>query len=310
MPILPIEFHKILLCHHFQFTVPVHCGHMSVPQDSSSPTIEQLQTRVNELQQQLLVSQKMGALGELSSSIAHEFNNILTTVINYAKLGLRQNDADARTKAFDKILNAGQRAAKITTGMLSYSRSSADRRDSHNLATLLKDLLVLVEKDLKVHRISLDLQIQAEPYVSVNAGQVQQVLLNLIVNARQAMQPGQTLRIVVDESSVDGMAEISVKDEGTGIPADVLPHIFDSFFTTKKADKNGQGGTGLGLALCKEVMESHSGRIRVETAVGHGTKFMLRFPQVAAPTFDLNSHVRGNSSPQPDASPVTETTFV
>ncbi len=121
---------------------------MSSQQDSNKQEVKQLQERVEELQQQLLISQKMGSLGELSSSIAHEFNNILTTIINYSKLGLRQNDQDARTKAFDKILSAGQRAAKITTGMLSYARSSADRRESHSLASLLNDLLVLVDKDL------------------------------------------------------------------------------------------------------------------------------------------------------------------
>ena len=283
---------------------------MSSSEDSQSHDLEQLQKRVEELQQQLLISQKMGSLGELSSSIAHEFNNILTTVINYAKLGLRQNDETARTKAFDKILSAGQRAAKITQGMLTYARSSADRRESHNLATLLNDLLILVDKDLKVHRIGLDLKIESEPYASVNAGQVQQVLLNLIVNARQAMQPGRTLTIVVSENADDDMAEISIKDEGTGIPADVLPHIFERFFTTKKSDENGQGGTGLGLAMCKDVMESHGGRIRVESAVGRGTRFTLRFPRVAAPTFGMKSGVSPQRSSQQDASAVAETPLV
>ncbi len=270
---------------------------------------EQLQQRLEELQEQLLQSQKLGSLGELSSSIAHEFNNILTTIINYAKLGLRQKDADARTKAFDKILSASQRAAKITTGMLSYARSNSDRRESHNLTSLLNDVLVLVEKDFKVHRIGLDLRIQAEPYASVNAGQIQQVLLNLIVNARQAMEPGRTLTITVSENQEDQMAEIAIKDQGTGIPVDVLPHIFDKFFTTKKADKNGQGGTGLGLSMCKDVMESHNGRIRVESAVGHGTKFTLRFPCVSQPSFGLNTSESSDQHPQPESSPVSETTL-
>jgi len=279
-------------------------------QESSQIELERLQKRLDELQQQLLAAQKLGSLGELSASIAHEFNNILTTVINYAKLGLRQKDPEARTKAFDKILNAGQRAAKITTGMLSYARSNSDRRDSHSLVKLLNDLLILVEKDLKVHRIQLDLSITSEPYASVNAGQIQQVLLNLIVNARQAMQPGQSMKITVSECPDDGMAEIAVEDRGTGIPSDVLPHIFESFFTTKEADKNGQGGTGLGLSMCKEVMEAHGGRIRVASAVGRGTKFTLRFPQVAAPSFGVKENsLRGNNS-QSDVQPVSEKTLV
>lgn len=277
--------------------------------ENSQSELERLEQRLEELQRQLLVAQKFSSLGELSSSIAHEFNNILTTIINYAKLGMRQKDADAKAKAFDKILTASQRAAKITTGMLSYARSSADRRDSHNLATLLQDLLVLVDKDLKVHRIGLELSINSEPYASVNAGQIQQVLLNLIVNARQAMEPGRTMKIIVSESSQDGMAEIAVEDQGTGIPQDVLPHIFDRFFTTKEADKNGQGGTGLGLAMCKEVMEAHNGRIRVESAVGRGTKFTLRFPQVAPPNFSMESGVSARRQPMSSAT-VSEPSIV
>lgn len=279
-------------------------------QEPRNDELQRLEKRLDDLQEQLLAAQKLGSLGELSASIAHEFNNILTTIINYAKLGLRQKDPDARTKAFDKILNAGQRAAKITTGMLSYARSSGDRRDSHSLVKLLNDLLILVEKDLKVHRIQLDLAIDAEPYAAVNAGQIQQVLLNLIVNARQAMQPGQNMRISVAESVEDGMAEITIEDHGSGIPSDVLPHIFDRFFTTKEADQNGQGGTGLGLSMCKEVMEAHGGRIRVASAVGRGTKFTLRFPQVAPPSFGVKEPSLGNNKSQSDAKPASETTLV
>lgn len=262
------------------------------------------------MQQQLLASQKMGALGELSSSIAHEFNNLLTTIINYAKLGLRQKDDDARSKAFDRILNAGQRAAKITSGMLSYARSSSTRRDSHSLVHLLQDVLVLVEKDLKVHRIALDVRINAEPFASVNAGQIQQVLLNLVINARQAMQAGQRLVISVDENTAEEVAEISVKDQGHGIPSDVLPHIFDKFYTTKTADEHGQGGTGLGLSTCREVMEAHGGRVRVESAVGHGTKFTLRFPTVPAPSFGEKKETPTSSLKTTDDVTVPEKTLV
>lgn len=269
-----------------------------------------MQKRLEELQQQLLISQKMGSLGELSSSIAHEFNNILTTIINYAKLGLRQRDPEAQAKAFDRILSAGQRAAKITTGMLAYARSNTNRRDSHSLVQLLKDLLILVEKDLKVHRIGLELNLRTEPYAFVNAGQVQQVLLNLIVNARQAMQPGQVMKIQVSENLQDGMAEIAIQDEGTGISPEVLPHIFEKFYTTKTPDQQGQGGTGLGLSMCQEVMEAHHGRIRVESALGRGTKFTLRFPQVAAPMFGVQSETETLSGMKSDAKPAPNTTLV
>ena len=243
----------------------------------------QLKEQLIAMQAQLMQAQKLGSIGVLASSITHEFNNILMTVINYSKMGLRHRDNDTREKAFNKILDAGQRAAKITTGMLTYARAKGDRRDPLSLVQVVQDVLVLVEKDLQKHRITLDTRFQDDPYAEVNSGQVQQVLLNLIINARQAMAKGGTLTIIVRTNAQDGMGEVAVRDTGTGIPAAKLPHIFDPFFSTKKADEQGQGGTGLGLALCKDIIEAHKGRIRVESAEGQGTCFTLRFPLVEKP---------------------------
>lgn len=247
------------------------------------PEIQELQSRIVELEQQLLHAQKLGSVGELASTITHEFNNILTTIINYAKLGLRHEDKANRDKAFDKILSAGQRAAKITTGLLSYARARDHRQEANSLTKLVQDVLVLVDKDLQVHRIRLELHLDSEPYAEVNPGEIQQVLLNLLVNARQAMQPGGTLTVSVTANEEDRWAEISVQDTGSGIPPEKLPHIFTRFFTTKTSDHQGQGGNGLGLALCKKIMDSHQGRIRVESALGRGTRFTLKFPLVERP---------------------------
>ncbi len=243
----------------------------------------ELRARLENLQQQLMQSQKLGAIGALSSSITHEFNNILMTVINYAKMGMRHRDPTTRDKAFDRILNAGQRASKITTGMLAFARAKGDRREPLSLAQLTREVLVLVEKDLQVHRVQLATNLLDDPYAEVNAGQVQQVLLNLIINARQAMPNGGVLTITVHANDEDQMAEVAIRDTGSGIPADKLPHIFKAFYSTKTVDAQGQGGTGLGLAMCKDVIDSHRGRIRVESAEGEGTCFTLRFPQVPRP---------------------------
>jgi len=263
-------------------------------ESENSDDIAQLRQQLEETQKQLMTAQKLASVGELASSITHEFNNILTTVINYAKLGLRHQDDEARDKAFNKILSAGQRAAKITTGLLSYARNGTDRREIHSISQLVHDIIALVEKDLHVHRITLDLQITDEPFAEVNSGQLQQVLLNLLVNARQAMEPGGTLTVRASVNAESGTAdgghpehgavEISIQDTGKGIPQDVLPQIFERFFSTKDRDKQGQGGTGIGLALCKEVIESHKGLIRVESAVGHGTRFTLILPAAKKPS--------------------------
>lgn len=242
------------------------------------PDLAQLEQQVRELQQQLLQAQKLSTVGSLASSITHEFNNILTTIINYAKLGLRHKDAASKERSLEKILQAGQRACRITTGMLSYARRSSDRREPVSVVELVQDVLVLVEKDLQMHRVRLQTKFDGQPVAILNASQVQQVLLNLIVNARQAMEGGGTLSVVVRTNTENGFAEIAVRDTGCGISPETLKRIFDPYFTTKTADGQGQGGTGLGLALARDVIEAHHGRIRVESAVGQGTTFTLKLP--------------------------------
>ena len=243
--------------------------------------IEVLEKRLDELQTQLMQAQKLGSVGAIASSITHEFNNILTTVINYAKMGLRHEDPAIREKAFTKILNAGQRASKITTGMLKYARTNSNVQEPMDIVEIVQQCLLLVEKDLQIHKVSVDTQFEDKVWSAVNSGQIQQVLLNLIVNARQAMDTGGTLRISVTAN--DGYAEIGVRDSGCGIPAESLPRIFEQFYSTKDADAAGQGGTGLGLAVCRDIIESHNGRIRVESTVGKGTKFTLRMPLLESP---------------------------
>jgi signal transduction histidine kinase len=271
--------------------------------DTTNNMIEQqsadLQQQIERLQQQLMQAQKLSSVGALASSITHEFNNVLTTIINYAKMGLRHKDAATRDKAFDKILSAGQRASKITTGMLAYARQQGDRREPADLAALVQDVLVLAEKDLQIHRIKLQTDFFDQPWAVVNANQIQQVLLNLIVNARQAMNGGGRLFLSVRKNMDAGMAEIAVRDTGSGIPQEKLRQIFEPFYTTKKADEQGQGGTGLGLALCREIIEAHKGRIRVESTPGKGTTFTLKFPLAAPPT--LPSVISGDNIPVPRA---------
>lgn len=250
--------------------------------------VEALEAEIRQLRQQLLQAQKMVSIGALSSSMTHEFNNILTTVINYAKMGLRHKQPADRDKAFEKILAAGQRATRMTTGMLAFARAKGDHREPLNAARIVEDVLVLAEKDLQMHRVRLETRFEDDVYAEMNAGQMQQVVLNLIVNARQAMSQGGSggggsLTVGVRKNAEEGFAEISVRDTGSGIPAETLPRIFDPYFTTKRPDENGQGGTGLGLALCRQVVESHRGRVRVESALGKGTTFTIKLPLVAAP---------------------------
>jgi signal transduction histidine kinase len=233
----------------------------------------------DQLRQQLLQAQRLSSVGALASSVAHEFNNILTTILNYAKMALRPNaDEASRTQALERIVKGSQRAATIISSMLGFARNSSTQHQDTDLAALVEEVLVLTEKDLSKHRIQVEKRYQGKPRASVVPAQIEQVLLNLIINARQAMPRGGTLRLEVRESSEPGMAELRVGDTGHGIPADRLRLIFEPFFTTKEPDEAGHGGTGLGLSVCRQIIEAHHGRIRVESLVGKGSTFTLKLP--------------------------------
>jgi signal transduction histidine kinase len=233
---------------------------------------------LNVLRQQLLQAQKMSSVGALASGVAHEFNNILTTIINYAKLGLKSADDQERRAALEKIFKAGQRAAHITGSMLGFARKNSQSRAPTDLVELVEEVLVLTRKDLEQHRIRAETHFHDRPVVPAVAGQIEQVLLNLVINARQAMPRGGTLRIDVRANRETQMAEVRLADTGCGIPADKLRLIFEPFYTTKKPDEQGAGGTGLGLAVCRQIIEQHCGRLRVESLVGKGSAFTIKLP--------------------------------
>lgn len=223
----------------------------------------------------------MAALGELTSTATHEFNNVLMTIINYARLGIRNRDDATRDKALDKILTASERAAKITGTILAQARNRSESFEATDLASLTQDTLVLLEREMNKYRISVTTEFAPDAAHALASGnQIQRVLLNLLINARQAMSEGGSLLIRLKNSNEAGLVELSVRDSGSGIPPETLPHIFDSFFSTKSGpDESGKGGTGLGLAACKEIIDAHRGKIRVESSVGVGTAFTIRLPK-------------------------------
>jgi signal transduction histidine kinase len=231
------------------------------------------------LKQQLLQAQRLSSVGELASSVAHEFNNILTTIINYAKMGMRGQNAAAQAQAFEKILRGGHRAAGIVNSMLGYARNNSVTRESTDLVALVEEVLVLTEKDLSKHRVQIEKRFEGRPMAVIVPGQIEQILVNLVINARQAMPNGGRLRLEVKESVPADTVEIRVADTGVGIAPENLRQIFEPFFTTKTPDENGHGGTGLGLSVCRQIIEQHHGRIRVESVVGKGSAFILKLPK-------------------------------
>jgi two-component system, NtrC family, sensor kinase len=253
-----------------------------------------LEQQIQQLEEALRRSQRFAALGELASTTTHEFNNVLTTIINYAKLGLRHKDEATRDKALTKILDASLRAEKITNSVLGMARNRGSDRAPTDLAKLVEESLVLLEREMRKYRVQVEVSIEPAPPAMVCGNQIQQVLLNLLTNARQAMPEGGRVILRIAPDAAAGTVDLSIRDTGSGIPAEKLPHIFDRYYTTKSGpDESGKGGTGVGLSMCREIIEQHQGRIRVESTVGMGTAFTLKLP--AAPA----EHLTPASTPLP-----------
>jgi signal transduction histidine kinase len=175
---------------------------------------------------------------------------------------------------------------------------------------LIGNTLLLLEREMNKYRVTVDKSFQPVPEAYVNGNQIQQILLNLLINARQAMPGGGRVMIRLAYDAENDMIDLVVRDNGSGIPADKLPKIFEPFYTTKNGpDASGKGGTGLGLSMCREIIEAHNGRIRVDSTVGKGTSFTLKLPTVskakparpvvAAPILPLSTLLDTASAPLP-----------
>ena len=249
------------------------------------------QQEIELLKRQLMQAQRMAALGELVGTTTHEFNNVLMTIINYAKLGLRHKDEPTRDKALDKILAAAQRAEKITNSVLGMARNRKEEFAPTKLSDLINESLVLLEREMLKYRVAVRCEFAEVPPVRAIGNQIQQVLLNMMTNARQAMPTGGELLLRLAHDPTTNTVDLTIRDSGSGIPAESLPKIFDRYYSTKSGpDETGKGGTGVGLATCKEIIDAHQGRIRVESSVGRGTAFIIRLPvfqQPVAPSMPL-----------------------
>ncbi len=273
-------------------TYPSQHPHAAMAPSSGRPDAAgNPQTELLAMKAQIRHMQSLASLGELTGTATHEFNNVLMTVINYAKLGLRNQDAASKEKALTKILEASERAAVITNTILAQARNRSDAKEPTDLVALIRDTLVLMQREMQKYRISVELDLAEHlPMISASGNQIQRLLLNLMTNARQAMGEGGTLliRVAADSAAKSPQGaptqiELTVRDTGAGIPDEVLPRIFDPFFSTKAGpDETGKGGTGLGLAACKEIIDEHGGRVRVESSLGRGTAFVIRFPVTIA----------------------------
>jgi PAS domain S-box-containing protein len=238
-------------------------------------------TRRVQLEEQLQISEKMASIGLLAAGVAHEVNTPLTGISSFTQMLLEGADPeDPKTKVLEKIERQTFRAAKIVNGLLNLSRpGTAPSMDvtAVDVNTIIADVLSLLEHQFQLQRVAIRRELSEQPVAVTGAEQkLQQVFLNLFLNAKDAMPKGGWLSVAT--RAENGQAVVEVSDTGSGIPSEYLARIYDPFFTTKAIGQ----GTGLGLSITYGIVREYDGTIDCESSIGQGTRFTLRFPLAPA----------------------------
>ena len=231
-----------------------------------------------QLESQLAQAEKLSSIGLLAAGVAHEVNTPLAVISSYTQMLAKQVRGDERlAPLLDRITSQTFRASEIVNSLLNFSRTGNTEFSELDLNNVIRDTLTLLEHQFKTADVRLEVDLKPEiPRIVGNANKLQQVFLNLFINAKDAMQAGGSLRV---STEVNGRVGVLIADTGSGIAPEHMQRIYDPFFTTKNAASEGQRrGTGLGLAVTYGIIQEHAGRIHVDSAVGHGTTFRLEFP--------------------------------
>lgn len=231
------------------------------------------------LTQQLVRSERLASVGQVARGIGHEFGNILLRIMGKVDLALLEKDPQKVKEHLNVVIKATERAGVIVRNLQSFSKAEP----VFQLGSIIKPLeesLSLISHELTKSSVQIQKALKPVPDVKIDSGAIAQVFLNLMINAIQAMPKGGTLKIEVESSTNEGgqpgvIARVS--DSGAGIPTEILPRIFDFAFSTK-----GDSGSGLGLAVSKDIVEAHGGKILVQTEVGKGTMFSVWLPLTKA----------------------------
>jgi PAS domain S-box-containing protein len=234
-----------------------------------------------ELESQLSQAEKMSSIGLLAAGVAHEVNTPLAVISSYAQLLSKHINGDAKLADLtDKITRQTFRASEIVNNLLNFSRTSATEFTDININKIIAETLTLLEHQFKTSRIKVETGFYEDlPLIHGNAGKLQQVFLNLFVNAKDAMA-GSGGTLCINTGNGTGV-QVSISDTGAGIAPEHINKIYDPFFTTKTSPREGQSrGTGLGLSVTYGIIQEHAGKIRVESLPGKGTTFYLEFPLI------------------------------
>ena len=233
-----------------------------------------------ELKRQNNQLQALANIGSATCMIAHEINNLLAPLGNYAEMAMKTPcDRELVEKTLEKTVRSCNRASKIMESILALANGRKQEIQKVSLTVLIDEIFTCLCRDFSKDSITVELKIPAELTLWAVPVQIQQVLMNLILNARDAML-GHGGILTIRASQSDDCVRIEVSDTGSGIASADLPHIFESFYTTKTKDgtPGEQSGSGLGLAFCKKVIDTHGGIISVTSSPGQGTSFKIVLP--------------------------------
>jgi signal transduction histidine kinase len=233
-----------------------------------------------ELEVQLTQADKLSSIGLLAAGVAHEVNTPLAVISSYTQMLAKQLQGDSqKASMLDKITKQTFRASEIVNNLLNFSRTTGTELTEVSLNKVIADTLALLEHQFKVAHVQVQSELHEKlPLIQGNAGRLQQVFLNLFLNAKDAMTGGGVLNVATMNGE---FVSVRVSDTGSGIAQEHIQRIYDPFFTTKTAPAEGQNrGTGLGLSVTYGIIQEHAGNIRVESRKGEGTTFTLDFPLI------------------------------
>jgi two-component system NtrC family sensor kinase len=234
------------------------------------------EAQLRESARKMSETKKLATLGQLAAGIAHEINNPLGGILMYSHMLLDEIDGDPEVRGnVEKIGREADRCKKIVKGLLDFARQTKPERTESNINLVLDEVVALLEQQTLFHNVEIVKdQGRSIPLVDIDVAQVQEVFMNIVLNAVDAMDGRGTLSLSTRLSSDGRYVEVELADTGPGIPEDQLDKVFEPFFTTKEVGL----GTGLGLSIAYGIIERHHGRIWAESSVGKGTSFFVQLP--------------------------------